>query len=87
MGILLSDVMKMHGTWKPLEGIGDFIAWGIACVFLLALVRIPFYLVVLGPHIPFNANEWMQLMSGILAIAFWYAMLYWRIPMRLLGRK
>lgn len=86
MGILLSGVMKTHGTWKPLGGIGDIIAWCLVCIFLLALVRIPFYLTILGPHIPFNASEWLQFMSGVLAIVFWYAMLYWRIPMRLMGR-
>lgn len=77
MGVLLSDVMKMHGTWKPLQGF-DFIGWGMACFFLLILVRIPIYLAVYGFHFPFHPSEWMQLGTGVFAIAFWYAALYYR---------
>lgn len=84
MGILLSDVMKMHGTWNPLNDIGDIIGWVIACVFLLAFVRLPIYFIVYGwPHGAFNASEWMQLMSGVLAIGFWHVMFYWRVPGRI----
>ena len=87
LGVALSSAMKKHGTWKPIGGLGDYIGWGVACLFLLALVRIPIYLLAYGFHFPFNASEAMQVCTGIGAIAFWWAMAYFRIPMRLLRRK
>lgn len=87
LGMALSGAMQKNNTWKPLTGIGDYIAWGVACLFLLALVRIPIYLLVLGAHFPFQASLTLQLVSGAIAIFFWWAMAYWRIPMRILGRK
>ncbi len=87
LGVAVSSAMKKHGTWKPANGLGDYIGWGAACLFLLAIVRIPIYFLAYGFQFPFPATEKMQAFSGIVAIAFWWAMVYWRIPMRLLGRK
>lgn len=87
LGIALSEAMKKHGTWKSIGGLGDCIAYGLVCLLLLALVRIPIYLLAYGFRFPFNPSEAMQLGTGIAAIVFWWAMAYWRIPMRLLGRK
>jgi hypothetical protein len=87
LGLALSGAMQKNGTWKPLSGIGDFIAWGVVCALALALVRIPIYLIVCGAHFPFNPSTTLQLVSGAIAIFFWWAMAYWRIPMRLMGRK
>jgi mannose/fructose/N-acetylgalactosamine-specific phosphotransferase system component IID len=86
-GLVVSGVMQKHGTWKPLNGIGDFIAWGLVCIMAIALVRIPIYLMFYGwPHGPFNPSLNMQLGSGVVAIAFWWAMTYWRIPGRIYRR-
>jgi len=83
----LAETMRRHGTWKPLSGLGDFIAWFMVSIFALALVRLPIYLLWIGAHFPFNPTPTQQIVSGVAAIAFWWAMVYWRIPMRLMGRN
>lgn len=62
------------------KGLGDFIAWFIASLFLLAMVRLPIYLVWCGPRFPFDPNGTQQFVSGAVAIAFWWAMIWWRVP-------
>jgi hypothetical protein len=79
MGIALSSAMRKHGTWKGCNSIGDYIGWGMALFFLLVLVRLPIYCLAYGWHIPFPATEGMQLGTGAFAIAFWWAMLYFRV--------
>lgn len=84
---VLSWTMIKHGTWKKMTGVSDFLGWFIACTFALILVRFPIYLFVYGFTFPFNPTPTLEIISGISAILFWGSMAYWRIPMRLLGRK
>lgn len=84
----IAFAMRKHDPeWKVGNGLGDFIGWFMASLFLLALVRLPIYLMWIGAKFPFNPTPTQQLVSGGVAIAFWWAMIYWRIPARLLGRK
>ncbi len=69
------------------RGLGDFIAWFMVSLFALALVRLPIYLLWCGPRFPFNPDGTQQFVSGVIAVAFWFTMIYWRVPARLLGRK
>jgi len=79
--------MKKHNTWKPVSGVADLFGLILVALFALALVRFPIYIIVYGLHIPFPATSMVQFISGVIAIMFWFCMLYWRIPMRLLGRN
>ena len=80
--------MRKHDPeYKVGNGLGDFLGWFFASLFLLALVRLPIYLAVYGFVFPFRPSNTCQIVSGIAAITFWGAMIYWRIPARLLGRK
>lgn len=84
----IAFAMRKHDPeYKVGNGLGDFIAWFMVSFFLLALIRLPIYLLWIGTHFPFNPTPNQQIASGITAIAFWWAMIYWRIPGRILRRK
>lgn len=84
----IAFAMRKHDhNFKVGKGLGDFLAWFMVSFFLLALIRLPIYLMWIGARFPFNPTDTQQIVSGVTAIAFWWAMIYWRIPMRLLGRK
>jgi hypothetical protein len=79
MMIAVSNAMDKRGTWREISGLGDAIAWFIVSLFLLALIRIPIYLIVLGWHFPFQASPALQFTSGVFAIAFWFCVIRWQI--------
>jgi hypothetical protein len=87
LAVVIQYCINKHGTGKPIDGVGDFIGLCIAAGILLCLIRIPTYLLLYGARFPFNPSEQVQSITGIGAIVFWGVMLYWRIPMRLLGRE
>jgi hypothetical protein len=87
MIVAFANAMERNGTRKPLTGIGDCIAWFVVSLVAIALVRIPIYVIYYGWHSgPYDPSIEMQLVSGFVAIAFWWAMTYWRIPGRIYRR-
>ncbi len=88
MMFALGFAMRKHNPNFTIgRGLGDFLAWFMISLFALALVRLPIYLLCCGPRFPFDPTPTQQFASGAIAVFFWWAMVYWRIPARLLGRK
>jgi mannose/fructose/N-acetylgalactosamine-specific phosphotransferase system component IID len=84
MMIAFSNAMGHNGKWKPMTGIGDAIAWFMVSLMAIALVRIPIYLSLYGwPPGPYNPSPILQFVTGLIAVAFWWVMTYWRVPGRI----
>lgn len=83
----IAHAMRRHDSYFSLGGIDSYFVWLMVGYFGLALVRIPIYIITYGWKFPFNPSDKMQLFTGIFSIIFWWAMIYWQIPMRLLGRQ
>ena len=86
MYVALTHAMRKHGKWNNEKG-GDLIGGCMVSFFLIAFVRIPVYLYLYGWVFPFNPSPTVSLLTGVGAIAFWWAMLWWQVPARLLGRS
>lgn len=63
---------------------GDFIGWFFVCALLLCIVKIPIYLVSYGTRLPFNPSDVVVFSSGLISLAFWFTMLYYRVPYRII---
>lgn len=84
--------MRKHGTWKPVDGLGGFLGWFFASFILFGITKAAIIILTLKVQglplsFPVAATNELHLMSFVLTVAVWFAMMYWRIPMRLLGRK
>jgi len=88
----LAFCMRKHGTWKPVDGLGGFLGWFFASFLLFGVTKVLFIVSILfftGKPLsfPIAATDGLHLLSSVLTVLVWFAMMYWRIPMRLLGRK
>jgi hypothetical protein len=81
MWVVIEYTLKKHNVSNGKEGL-NVIGGLIASFFLLALVRLPIYLLLYGCRFPFHPSDTAVTLSGIFAIVFWGAMLWWRIPGR-----
>ena len=79
--VVMEFTLKKHNVSNGKEGL-NVIGGLMAAFFLLALVRLPIYLLLYGCHFPFHPSDTVATLSGIFAIVFWGAMLWWRIPGR-----
>src|ERR1035437_281708 len=61
-------------------GLGELIAGCIVSAFLISLIRLPIYVFLYGWMFPFNPSSTATFWSGVFAVAFWSAMVWWRIP-------
>ena len=88
MYIAIEHAMKKHGGWKTSGGGGGgVIGLFLVSMFFLGIVRFPIYLFLYGWRFPFNPSDAAAFLTGIGAIAFWWAMIWWQVPARLLGRS
>lgn len=81
---IFAFTMQKAGTWKPISGIGDIIAWLMVSLMGLALFKIPFLGFMAGWHFPTHATDTQQAIAGAASCALWFALMYWRIPGRML---
>lgn len=79
----LAAAMIQRGTWRPLNGIGDFIAWFMVCAFGLTIFRFPVYLYLYGWRFPFNPSDTVHFVTSVCAVFFWWAMVFWQVPGRI----
>ena len=74
--------MKKHGG-----GGSGVIGLAMVSVLFLGFFRIPIYIILYGWIFPFNPSDAVAFLTGVGAVAFWWAMIWWQVPARLLGRK
>jgi len=79
--VVIEYTLRKHGVTNKDEKL-NAIAGLVTSFFLIGLTRLPIYLFVYGFQFPFHASNTVATLSGIFAIVFWGAMLWWRIPGR-----
>ena len=77
LDICIKNHCSVESKSSPL---GSFIGGCIVAAMMIALVRIPIYVILYGWTFPFKPTPTSEFWSGMFALAFWLSMAYWQIP-------